>query len=212
VASRISPSIEAIRSRLAAPRAAVDPRARILANVAGPVSAALRAAVDGEPRAASVLLALIERPAGLTVLLTERAAHLRNHAGQISFPGGRLAPGENAVDAALREASEEVGLGSAAVDVLGTLDVLLTGTGFSVTPIVGAVTDRAFVPDPNPTEVASVFEVPLEFLLDAANIHTAWGERLGTRFRTLELHYRGHRIWGATAAMLNGFRELVADE
>jgi 8-oxo-dGTP pyrophosphatase MutT (NUDIX family) len=212
VASRVSPSIEAIRRRLAAPRAPIDPRARILANVAGSASAALLAAIDVEPRPASVLLALLERRGGLTVLLTERAAHLRDHAGQISFPGGRVAAGETAVEAALREATEEVGLSRADVDVLGTLDVLLTGTGFSITPIVGAVMDSKFEPRPEPAEVASVFEVPLDFVLDPANINTAWGERLGTRFRTLELHYRGHRIWGATAAMLQSFRELIIDD
>jgi 8-oxo-dGTP pyrophosphatase MutT (NUDIX family) len=212
VASKASRSIEEIRRRLAAPRAAIDPRARILANVAGPASAALLAAIDVQPRPASVLLTLLERPEGLTVLFTERAAHLRNHAGQISFPGGRVAPGESAVEAALREAHEEVGIRTEDVDVLGTLDVLLTGTGFSITPIVGAVTKLDFEPLIDPSEVASVFEVPLDYVLDETNIATAWGERFGTRFRTLELHYGGHSIWGATAAMLNGFRELIVDE
>ena len=97
-------------------------------------------------RPASVLLALLERPVGLCLLLTERAAHLKDHAGQISLPGGRLAPGETPAAAALREAHEEVGLLPDSVTVLGTLDSLLTGTGFTVTPVVGVVTDAEFVP------------------------------------------------------------------
>jgi 8-oxo-dGTP pyrophosphatase MutT (NUDIX family) len=164
-------------------------------------------------RAASVLVALLDRPAGLTLLFTERAAHLKDHAGQISFPGGRIAhAGETAVDAALREAHEEIGLHPADVEVIGTLDELLTGTGFSITPVVGYVASRAFVATPDPTEVASVFEVPLEFVLAPANIYASYGERLGTRFRTFELHHGGYRIWGATAAILVNFRDLVSQD
>jgi 8-oxo-dGTP pyrophosphatase MutT (NUDIX family) len=144
------------------------------------------------------------------VLFTERAAHLRDHAGQISFPGGRLAHrGETAVDAALREAYEEVGLRAADVAVLGSLEVHLTGTGFAVTPVVGFVASP-FAPQPDPNEVASVFEVPLDFILEPTNIRPTYGERFGARFRTYELHYGGQRIWGATAAMLVTFRDIVA--
>jgi 8-oxo-dGTP pyrophosphatase MutT (NUDIX family) len=212
-AARHAPTIAAIRRRLAAPRAPHDPRARIVANIAGDVTPELRAALDRPARAASVLLALLERPTGLTVLFTERAAHLKDHAGQISFPGGRIAEsGESTVDAALREAHEEIGLQPRDVDVLGSLDDLLTGTGFSITPVVGHVANGAFVAAPDADEVASVFEVPLDFVLDAANTTSTYRDRLGTRFRTYELQHGGFRIWGATAAILVNFRDLVSQD
>jgi 8-oxo-dGTP pyrophosphatase MutT (NUDIX family) len=204
-----APPIETIRRLVAAPRAPADPRERILANIDGPMTPALRAAIERPGRAASVLIVLLDRPRGLTLLFTERAAHLKDHAGQISFPGGRIADAETAVDAALREAHEEIGLHPADVEVLGALDELLTGTGFAVTPVVGYVATRTFVATPDPTEVASAFEVPLEFVLEPANIFASYGERLGTRFRTYELHHGGYRIWGATAAMLLTFRDLL---
>ena len=138
---KAGPTIELIRSRLAAARPARDPRERLRANIDGPVSPALVEVLAHPGRPASVLLALLERPVGLCLLLTERAAHLKDHAGQISLPGGRLAPGETPAAAALREAQEEVGLPPDGVTVLGTLDPLLTGTGFTVTPVVGVVTD-----------------------------------------------------------------------
>lgn len=204
-----APSIDAIRRLVAAPRERVDPRARILSNVDGPLSPALREVIDRPGRAASVLIALLDRPRGLTVLFTERAAHLRDHAGQISFPGGRLAERETPVDAALREAYEEIGLRPGDVEVLGALDDLLTGTGFAITPIVGYVGTRTFVAQPDPAEVASVFEVPLEFVLEPANTVATYNERLGTRFLTYELSHGGYRIWGATAAMLVNFRDIL---
>lgn len=206
---REAPLIDSIRRRLAVVRGGQDPRARILANVDGPVSPALLDMLERPGREASVLLALLERPAGLTMLFTERAAHLKDHAGQISFPGGRLgATGETPVEAALREAAEEVGLAPRAVAVLGCLDVHLTGTGFAVTPVVGFVAGP-FQPRPDPTEVASVFEVPLDYILDPRNTQSTYRERFGTRFRTPELRYGGHRIWGATAAMLETFRDII---
>jgi len=206
------PSLDTIRRHVAAPRAPLDPRARMLANVEGPISPALRAAIDSPGRAASVLLTLVERPAGLTVLFTERAAHLKDHAGQISFPGGRIGTGETAVDAALRETHEEIGLRATDVDVLGVLDEFLTGTGFLIKPVVGYVAAGSFVPTPDPVEVASVFEVPLEFIVDPANVIATSRERLGARIRTYELRHSGHRIWGATAAILVNFRDLISHE
>jgi 8-oxo-dGTP pyrophosphatase MutT (NUDIX family) len=207
-----TPSLATIRSRVAAPRAPVDPHERMLANIEGPVSPALRAALDRPFRAASVLFALVERAAGLTVLFTERAAHLKDHAGQISFPGGRIGAGETAVGAALREAHEEVGLPPAHVEVLGYLDDFLTGTGFLIKPVVGHVAAASFVAQPDPMEVASVFEVPLAYLLDPGNVTATFRERLDARFRTYELAHSGHRIWGATAAILVNFRDIVAHE
>jgi 8-oxo-dGTP pyrophosphatase MutT (NUDIX family) len=195
---------------VAAARAPVDPRERLLANVEGPISPALQAAIDRPVRAASVLLTLVERSAGLTVLFTERAAHLKDHAGQISFPGGRIGAGESAVDAALRETHEEIGLVPKDVEVLGFLDEFLTGTGFLIKPVVGYVAAGEFVATPDPTEVASVFEVPLEFIVQPASVAASYRERLGTRFRTYELHHSGHRIWGATAAILVNFMDLIS--
>jgi 8-oxo-dGTP pyrophosphatase MutT (NUDIX family) len=206
-------TLETIRRRVSAPRLAADPRARMLANVEGPISPALQAAIDHPGRAASVLLTLVERPVvGLTVLFTERAAHLKDHAGQISFPGGRIGAGETAVEAALREAHEEIGLLPKDVGVLGFLDDFLTGTGFLIKPIVGYVADGAFVATPDPLEVASVFEVPLTYIVDPANVASTLRERLGARFRTYELHHSGHKIWGATAAILVNFRDVISDE
>jgi len=205
-------TLETIRRRVAAPRAPVDPRARMLADVDGPISPALRTAIDSPGRAASVLLTLVERAAGLTVLFTERAAHLKDHAGQISFPGGRIGAGETAIDAALRETHEEIGLPPTDVDVLGALDELLTGTGFLIKPVIGYVAAGSFVATPDPTEVASVFEVPLAFIADPKNVTATYRERLGGRFRTHELHHSGHRIWGATAAILVNFRDVISHE
>jgi 8-oxo-dGTP pyrophosphatase MutT (NUDIX family) len=207
---RPAANLDTIRRRVALPRPAADPRARMLANVQGPISPELAAAIDHPGRAAAVLLTLVDRPAGLTVLFTERAAHLKDHAGQISFPGGRIGLGERAVDAALREAHEEVGLLPGDVEVLGFLDDFLTGTGFLIKPVVGYVARGAFVAAPDPTEVASVFEVPLAFIVDPVNVATTFRERLGTRFRTHELHHSGHRIWGATAAILVNFRDVIS--
>jgi len=184
----------------------------LLANLEGAASPAFIEMLDRPGRPASVLLALLERPSGFTVLLTERAAHLRDHAGQVSLPGGRLVAGETPTLAALREAEEEIGLPAATVAVLGSLDVLLTGTGFAITPVVGLVAGDEFAPTPDPREVASVFEVPLDLILDPGSISVAYLERLGSRFKTYELRHDQHRIWGATAAILWNFREVILDE
>lgn len=210
--AKAAPTVEQIRARLTAIRPARDPRERLRANVDGPVPPALEAVLERPGRAASVLLALLARPTGLAMLLTERAAHLKDHAGQVSLPGGRIAAGETPAAAALREAHEEVGLAPAAVDVLGSLDVLLTGTGFAVTPVVGLITDAAFVAVPDPREVAQVFEVPLERLLEHGSITVDYFERHGARLRTYELRHERFRIWGATAAILQDFREVILDE
>jgi 8-oxo-dGTP pyrophosphatase MutT (NUDIX family) len=209
---KAGPTIERIRSRLAAARPVRDPRERLRANIDGPISPALVDVLAHPGRPASVLLALLDRAEGLSLLLTERAAHLKDHAGQISLPGGRLAPGETHAEAALREAHEEVGLQPDAVTVLGTLDALLTGTGFTVTPVVGVVTDPAFVPVPDAREVAHVFELPLELVLHPSGITVGYFERHGARLRTYELRYDRFRIWGATAAMLQDFREVILDD
>jgi len=146
------------------------------------------------------------------VLFTERAAHLKDHAGQVSLPGGRIAAGESAAEAALREAHEEVGLEPKSVEVVGSLDEFLTGTGFAVTPVVGLVGDREFVASPDPREVAGVFEVPLGLILDRSAMTVGYFERHGARLKTYELVYGGRRIWGATAAVLKNFQDVTLDE
>lgn len=164
----------------------------------------------GQPlRPAAVLVALVARAGGPQVLLTRRTEALRHHAGQIAFPGGRIeADDADPVAAALREAQEEVGLGAALSSPLGYLDPFVTITGFHVFPVVASVAG-GFVPVPDPGEVAEAFEVPLGFLLDPANVHTLDVDFQGRRRQVLEFRYGGHRIWGATAAMLVNFRHRL---
>jgi 8-oxo-dGTP pyrophosphatase MutT (NUDIX family) len=197
--------------RLAKVRPFRDPLARLLAEAEGPVTAELRAWLERPQRDAAVLIALIDRPAGWTMLFTERAEHLAHHPGQISFPGGRIDDGENAIAAALREAWEEVHMPADDVEVAGRLPTHVTGTGFAVTPVVGFVRGT-FRPQPSPDEVAGVFEVPLETVLAPGALRTTYRERFGTRFRMYELEHSGRLIWGATAAMLKTFIEVLADE
>ena len=151
---------------------------------------------------AAVLVPLIDRPERAMVLLTQRTDHLTDHAGQISFPGGRVEPDDaGPVATALREAEEEIGLEARHVEVIGRLDIYETGTGFSITPIVGVI-DPGFSPNPDSFEVADVFEVPLDFVLDRRN-----HERHSRTFDGVERHfhalpYQNRFIWGATAGML----------
>ena len=160
--------------------------------------------------AAAVLVPLIDRPGGMTVLLTQRTDHLKDHAGQISFPGGRVEPGDDdVVAAALRESEEEIGLDPARVQIVGRLDTCLTGTGFSVAPVVGLIDpplDLALDRD----EVAAVFEVPLSFVLDARNHQRQSAVLRGVERHFFVLDYDRRYIWGATARMLVNLHELLA--
>jgi 8-oxo-dGTP pyrophosphatase MutT (NUDIX family) len=200
-----------IEQRLRVPRSPADPRERALANIVGPVSAEFLALISGPMQHAAVLLALVGHGEELNVLFTERAAHLKHHAGQISFPGGRIEEGEIAVDAALREAHEEIGLAPQDVAIAGALDTLVTGTGFSVTPVVGFIAGP-FLPQPDPAEVTSVFEVPLRHILAPDTARETYRERLGCRFRSYEFQYEKRVIWGATAAILVAFRKLLLED
>lgn len=161
---------------------------------------------------AAVLVPVIERNDRLSLLLTQRAAHLKHHAGQISFPGGRLEPGDiDARAAALRETREEVGLGAEHVDVVGYLDNYFTITGYSVTPVVGLVqTPPQWRLDP--AEVEDAFEVPLPHALDPAQHRRRQKHIAGYEIPIYEILWERRRIWGATAAMIVAFGKALDRE
>ena len=158
---------------------------------------------------AAVLVPLVNRVEGVTVLLTQRTADMPSHAGQIAFPGGRRATGEDAVAAALRETEEEVGITRTFVDVVGAVDLYRTGTGFEITPIVG-ILSPGFTVRADPREVADVFEVPLEHFLDEVNHKLDSREYQGRQRRYYAMPYGERYIWGATAGMLRNFYRFLA--
>ena len=175
----------------------------------------------GEPSAsaesatieAAVLVPLIDRPDGMTVLLTQRSEHLTDHAGQVSFPGGRVEPGDRGpADTALREAEEEIGLAPPRVEVVGCLDICVTGTGFRVVPVVGLIAapfDIARDLTLDAFEVAEAFEVPLAFVLDEAHHERRTAIARGARREFYVLPYQDRFIWGATARMLVNLHEVL---
>lgn len=160
---------------------------------------------------AAVLVPIIEHQAHMTVLFTRRTDHLTDHAGQVSFPGGRVEAYDNgAVETALRETEEEIGLPRHHVEVVGTLDDYITGTGFRVTPVVGFVRP-GFTLSPDPFEVAEVFEVPLSFLLDPANHQLHRAHHKGRLREYYAMPYNGYNIWGATAGMVVSFARRIRE-
>ena len=200
--------VPAIRQRFASPPA-WQPEMRADMRLFNP---------DRPPRAASVLIPIVAYAEAVCVLLTERTAHLHDHAGQISFPGGRVEEGDaDAIATALREAHEEIGLQPAIVDVIGTLPEYLTATGYRVTPVIGLI-EQPFSPVLDTFEVSEVFQVPLAFLMDPIN-HERRIFQLGDIGRTFyampyatpegAAHGRRYFIWGATAAILRNLYQFL---
>ncbi len=198
-AERLQP--ESLRARFAAPPA-WQPEVRAEPRF-----------TQRQPAQAAVLIPLVARPEP-TLLLTQRTAHLSTHSGQIAFPGGKVDESDaGVIDAALREAEEEVGLAREFVQVLGTLPIYTTGTAFIVTPVV-ALVQPGFTLTPNAGEVADVFEVPLSFLLDPAHHRRHALVAEGVRREWFSMPYRDgdieRFIWGATAGMLRNFYRFMA--
>lgn len=202
-----TPTEEDIRSRFRRRR---NPPMRVIG---------IRGDHDGNPglhppaelRDAAVLVGLVAHDSGLTVMLTQRTAHLAAHAGQISFPGGGVEPDDTGPeDTALRETEEEVGLPRERVEVVGRLDTYVTRTGFRVTPVV-ALVRPPFTLAPDPYEVAEVFEVPLSFILSPQGRRRESREWKGALRHFWVFPYQDRYIWGATAGMLVNLCEVLGE-
>lgn len=160
---------------------------------------------------AAVLIAVTDVPDNPQVILTQRPNDMRDHPGQVAFPGGKIDPGEDAISAALREAEEELALPRSAVRIIGASDPYVTGTGFVVTPVLGIV-PQGLELTPSPAEVAAWFEAPLELLLDPANWRSNEVFWRGAMRRYLEMDYNGFRIWGVTAAIIANLSRRITLE
>jgi 8-oxo-dGTP pyrophosphatase MutT (NUDIX family) len=198
---------ESLRSKASAP----DEDLLWLAGAPPHVLEHVRASFPAERVPAAVLVPLIERDEGMTVLLTQRAATLKDHAGQISFPGGRIEPEDaDAWHAALRETREEIGLSESFVEFAGYLPDHWVGTRFRATPVVGFVSPGYELRIAT-AEVHDVFEVPLEYILDAANHKMRNRDFGGVTLETYDIPYADRNIWGATASMLLTLRRLLQE-
>ncbi len=201
--------IALLRERLRGTQLADDPTDVVMPPYSDRWPRDLRDQLQRQLRPAGVLVPVFEREHGLSLLFTERSAALKAHAGQISFPGGGMEEQDADIEAtALRETHEEVGIHPRHVAIAGYLDAMPTVTGYAITPIVGLVDPDAEL-ELDRTEVELAFEVPLDFLMDARNAHRYERQYMGRTIPTIEYHYEGHRIWGATAHILVEFRKII---
>jgi 8-oxo-dGTP pyrophosphatase MutT (NUDIX family) len=199
---------EIIENRLAGTTPTIDPIAAALAALPPGVADVW---FEKPLIPAAVLIPLVHRGDALSILLTQRTEHLKDHPGQISFPGGRVEPADDGpVATALREVHEETGIAPEQVRVIGYLEPLAVVTGFAVTPVVGFVSPD-FELRLDEYEVAEAFEVPLPFLLDESNLVRSSRKVRGIHARLYEFNFEERRIWGATAEMLRRFVRLISD-
>ncbi|MDJ0906038.1 MAG: CoA pyrophosphatase [Woeseiaceae bacterium] len=200
---------EQLRERLAGTRKPLDPLDVVVPRGTYSWPAGMLEKIAATLKPAGVLIPVRRHAAGLSVLLTQRSADLKHHAGQVSFPGGRMEDADADIEVtALRETREEIGIAEDAVAVIGYLETMPTVTGYAVTPVVGLVdglVDLAI----DRTEVEYTFEVPLAFFLDSANHRLVDREWQGLSFSMVEFHFEGQRIWGATAQMLLRFINII---
>jgi 8-oxo-dGTP pyrophosphatase MutT (NUDIX family) len=188
-----------------------DPLGALVADLSPEQVAALRGHLPGTFARAAVMVPIVERPEGLTVLLTERASHLKHHPGQISFPGGRIEPGDAGPwEAAVRETREEIGLAAEYASLAGYLQDHMVLTGYLITPAVAFVRP-GFTLALDVTEVQDVFEVPLEFVFDPAHHVPRKRTFGGHEFLTHDIPYGERHIWGATAGMLLSLYRLLQE-
>lgn len=201
-----------IEERLKDSRAVADHTTAVPAGFSANDIDAIRAYFPAAPIAAAVLVPIVDHDSGLTVLLTQRASTLKNHPGQISFPGGRIEPSDlNPLEAALRETEEEIGLTREYITFAGYLEPQLVLTGYWVTPVVAFV-QPGFALRLDRREVESAFEVPLAHILDPVN-HRARTRELGAvTVQVSDIPYENHNIWGATAGMLMSLYKLLRTE
>ena len=164
------------------------------------------AAADLRPAAVLAAITARERPG---FLLIHRPSNMRAHPGQVAFPGGKIDPGEDAVEAALREANEELGIDPADVTVIGVSDTYRTGSGYAITPVI-AVIPPDLALQPNPAEVAQWFEAPVDFVFDAANHAHQSANWQGHERRYIEIMWQHHRIWGVTAGIIANLAKRIA--
>ena len=169
-----------------------------------------RFAIPERIRPAAVLIGVTDRPEP-GVILTHRPLEMRDHAGQVAFPGGKIDPGEDAIAAALREAHEELAIHPRHVRVIGATDRFVTGTGFEITPVLGFLPPDLSIA-PNPMEVSDWFEAPLRHVFDPANQIEKEAMFAGAMRRYIEIDWNGHRIWGITATIIANLSRRLAWE